>query len=147
MKALDELEAGNYDESVGNNNLTAKVIEDNVKIVDCIVDQSELKDDDADNDEVNDVLEKLHDINKKYVPYRDANPNGVNEEVEEDTDTDDNCTVASTIMDPHMVRAKMRKSILGRLKKERRRIKNKGESSVITSRDRDIRENIQSYFE
>ncbi len=100
-------------------------------------------------DEVDDVLEKLHEINKKYVPYRDAKEEKAgdhNSDTSSD-DNDDNFTVTSTIMDPQMVRAKMRRSILGRLKKERRRIKNKGESSLITSRNRDIKENIQSYFE
>ena len=45
-------------------------------------------------------------------------------------------------MDPRLVRAKVQKSILQRMKKEKRRIRNKGESALNTAKMREINEDI-----
>ena len=79
--------------------------------------------------------------NKSFRPFRDAGSS------EEDSDQDDNysaTTTTSTIMDPQMVRSKVKKSILATMKKERRRIRNKGESALITERNRDVTDTIKS---
>jgi hypothetical protein len=137
-----------------NHNVNSKETQDQSNEACSHVEQDDKPDnDDVDEDEANDKLENLHEINKKYVPYRDKqfgleNQNeGGNDQNSTDDDDGDNFTSTSTIMDQQQVRAKVRRSLLSRLKKERRRLKNKGESSVITSRDRDIREDIKSYFE
>jgi hypothetical protein len=51
-------------------------------------------------------------------------------------------------MDPSYVRSKVRKSLLQRMKKEQRRIRNKGESAMITQKNRDINDTIKTslYF-
>lgn len=47
-------------------------------------------------------------------------------------------------MDPRLVRAKVQKSILQRMKKEKRRIRNKGESALNTAKMREINEDIEA---
>ena len=89
-------------------------------------------------------------LNKNFKPYRDPNNNKTDENSNDFSDDDDNLTVASctsTIMSANEVRAKVRKSLSDRLKKERRRIKNKGENAVITARNRDINDTIKLSLE
>ena len=84
-------------------------------------------------------------LNKNFRPYRDEKKAEEKNSDAEDGGDDDNSTVGSctsTVMSVNEVRARVRKSIYSRLKKERRRIKNKGENGVITARNRDINETI-----
>jgi hypothetical protein len=84
-------------------------------------------------------------LNKNFRPYRDEKKDDEKKSDDDDDDYDDNSTVGSctsTVMSVNEVRARVRKSIYSRLKKERRRIKNKGENGVITARNRDINETI-----
>ena len=101
-------------------------------------DQTEDADEAYDQFDINDL--KMD--NKAFRPFRD-----VGESPEENSDDDDNysaTTTTSTIMDPQMVRSKVKKSILATLKKERRRIRNKGESALITERNREVNDTIKS---
>ena len=97
----------------------------------------------AETDEAYDQFD-INDLkldNKGLRPFRDAGSS------EEDSDQDDNysaTTTTSTIMDPQMVRSKVKKSILATMKKERRRIRNKGESALITERNREVTDTIKS---
>ncbi len=80
-------------------------------------------------------------LNKGYKPYRDKNNN--NED--DGSGNDDNYSVtscASTVMSANEVRSKVRKSLLSKMKTEKRRLKNKGESAMITARNRDIKDTI-----
>lgn len=89
----------------------------------------------------------LQNLNKSYKPYRDQNNN---DNSNDDDDDDDKCTVTSytsTIMNPQEVRAKVRKGILSRLKREHRRLKNKGENAMVTARNRDINDTIKLSLE
>lgn len=97
-------------------------------------------------DELNDKFDvNLHLTNKQFKAYRDL---AVGEEQDEEQDSDsDNyscTTTTSTIMDPHMVRAKVRKGLLKKIKTEKRRIRNKGESSLVTQKNREINDTIKS---
>ncbi len=83
--------------------------------------------------------------NKAYKPYR--NPTLNEDECENETNSDDDgqySVAASTIMDPKQVRARVQKSLLQKMKKEKRRIRNKGESALSTAKMRDINDTIQS---
>src|SRR5690606_33764549 len=99
-----------------------------------------------DDEEYDYFDEKLHALNKQYRPYRDKIAQ--EEEGEErDEDYDDNfstTSATSTIMDPKMVRAKMKQSLLKRMKQEKRRIRNKGESALATERQREAVDTIKS---
>ena len=89
-------------------------------------------------------------LNKNFRPYRDRNKTEEEGCDDDDEDDDDGYSVGSctsTIMSANEVRSKVRKSIYSRMKKERRRLKNKGENSVITARNRDINETIQLSLE
>ena len=88
----------------------------------------------------------MHYLNKKYRPYRDVNDAQENQEDENDSDSDNySCTTTtSTIMDPNMVRNKVRKSLLAKMKTEKRRIRNKGESAMVTEKLREINDTIKS---
>lgn len=97
-------------------------------------------------DELDDKFdENLHLSNKAFKPYR--NPIIDEEGNDNDTDSDDDdqySIAASTIMDPKLVRARVQKSLLQRMKKEKRRIRNKGESALTTAKMRDINDDIKS---
>ena len=89
--------------------------------------------------------ENLHFSNKEFKAFRDMNNNDDNSDSQDDEDNDDNYSVAaSTIMDPKLVRAKVQKSLLQKMKKEKRRIRNKGESALVTAKMRDINDTIKS---
>lgn len=92
--------------------------------------------------EMNDKFDEYLSLeNKMYRPYRDADFE------EKDSDESDNyscTTTTSTIMDPKMVRSKVRKSLLQKIKTEKRRIRNKGEASLITQRNREVNDTIKS---
>ena len=90
--------------------------------------------------------ENIHTLNKQYRPYRDQNNNNEDEE-DENCSSDENFSITSatsTIMDPRLVRARVKRSLLKRQKAEKRRIRNKGESALITQRMRDINDTIKS---
>ena len=89
--------------------------------------------------------EMLINNNKAFKAFRDAPPLKA-----EEYDSDDSEAVSvttSTIMDPRLVRAKVRGCLLKRQKVEARRVRNKGESALKTSALRDIREDIKSHFD
>ena len=89
--------------------------------------------------------ENLHLSNKAFKPYR--NPTLSEEECENESDDDDDgqySVAASTIIDPQQVRARVQKSLLQCMKKEKRRIRNKGESALSTAKMREINDTIQS---
>lgn len=94
--------------------------------------------------------ENLHLSNKQFRAYRDKTESelvGSSEEDDNDDDDDDrnSCsTTTSTIMDARTVRNKCRKSVLKKIKAERRRIRNKGESALITDRNRENNDNIKA---
>lgn len=98
------------------------------------------------NDQVPEDL-KIHEFNKQFRPFRDQN----DEELDDNySNEDDNMTVTSvtsTIMDRKLVRARVRGSLLSKMKKEQRRIRNKGESAIKTELKRDAADTIKSYFE
>ena len=89
--------------------------------------------------------DNVHYLNKKYQPYRDAKESFEKEE-ESDSDSDNySCTTTtSTIMDPGMVRSRVRKSLLAKMKTEKRRLRNKGESALATEKVREINDTIKS---
>ena len=98
------------------------------------------------NEELYDKFdENLHLSNKQYRAYRDQKE-GENVSSEEDDDDDRlSCsTTTSTIMDPKTVRGKCRKGILKKIKTERRRIRNKGESALVTEKNREINDDIKA---
>jgi len=72
-------------------------------------------------DELDDKFdENLHLSNKAFKPYR--NPIIDEEGNDNDTDSDDDdqySIAASTIIDPKLVRARVQKSLLQRMKKEK----------------------------
>ncbi len=85
-------------------------------------------------------------LNKQFRPYRDQKPDD-DEESESGSENEDNCSVTSytsTIMDPKMVRSKVKQSLLKRMKAEKRRIRNKGESAMVTNRIREVNDTIKS---
>lgn len=89
--------------------------------------------------------DNIHYLNKKYQPYRD--PKDDKEDVEDnesDSDKYSCTTTTSTIMDPGMVRSKVRKSLLAKIKTEKRRLRNKGESALCTEKLREINDTIKS---
>lgn len=139
-----------------NNNLTVQK-EKNIHQKELAIDHSEHKEcekqdlaqcastnDDAVDQELYDKFdENLHISNKQFRPYRDQ----ANESDDEQNDSDDDCSVTtttSTIMDPHQVRAKVKKGLLKKIKTERRRIRNKGESALVTEKNREITDNIKA---
>jgi len=97
-------------------------------------------------DEEKDELVDIENMNKNFKAFRD-NFEKTELKSEDDDDKGSVTSYTSTIMDPRYVRAKVKGTILKQHKQEQRRLRNKGEASVITNRDRDIRENIKSYFE
>lgn len=99
--------------------------------------------DEEEIEELNDKFdENLSWNNKLYRPYRD---NDTKEENNSDESDNYSCTTTtSTIMDPRMVRSKVRKSLLQKIKTEKRRIRNKGEASIITQRNREVNDTIKS---
>ena len=108
----------------------------------------ELNEEDAYADELIDKFEDdLHIDNKQFKPYRDVNLNDQQDE-RYDSDESDNVSVTtSTIMDPGQVRAKVQKALLKRIKTEKRRIRNKGESALMTHKMREINDTIKSSFD
>ena len=95
-------------------------------------------------DEEKDELVDIENMNKNFKAFRD-NFEKTELKSEDDDDKGSVTSYTSTIMDPRYVRAKVKGTILKQHKQEQRRLRNKGEASVITNRDRDIRENIKSY--
>lgn len=90
--------------------------------------------------------EMLINNNKCFKAFRD-NPL-VKPADEYDSDESEAVSVTtSTIMDPKLVRAKVRGNLLKRQKVEARRVRNKGESALKTMALRDIREDIKSNFD
>ncbi|RNA37728.1 serine threonine- kinase RIO2 [Brachionus plicatilis] len=93
--------------------------------------------------ELNDQFDENFSLeNKMYRPYRDN-------ETKEDGDSDESdnyscTTTTSTIIDPRMVRSRVRKSLLQKIKTEKRRIRNKGEASIVTQRNREVNDTIKS---
>jgi hypothetical protein len=88
-------------------------------------------------------------LNKQYRPYRDPNAQGEDGENGSEDDDDDGLSVGSctsTIMDPKMVRSKVKQSLLRKMKTEKRRIRNKGESALVTDRNREVNDEIKSNF-
>lgn len=91
-----------------------------------------------------------HELNKKYSAFRDVNNNDDDDDADSKDDGEDDdvnsvaTSTASTIMDPSYVRSKVRKSLLQRMKKEKRRIRNKGESAMVTQQLRDINDTIKT---
>jgi hypothetical protein len=100
-------------------------------------------------DELYDKFEESLDLNNKmYKAFRDANNNDTEENVENSDSDDYSCTTTtSTIMDPKLVRSRVKQSLLKRIKAEKRRIRNKGEASLVTQRNRDINDTIKSGFD
>ena len=99
----------------------------------------------AEESETYDKFEdNMHYLNKKYRPYRDATEAQDNENDSDDNSDTYSCTTTtSTIMDPNLVRAKVRKSLLAKMKTEKRRIRNKGESALVTEKMREINDTIK----
>lgn len=87
-------------------------------------------------------------MNKQFRPYRDVVEKETGSGDEQDSDDDDDMrsttSVTSTIMDPKLVRSKVKKSLLSRMKAEKRRIRNKGESALVTEKVREINDTIKS---
>ena len=90
--------------------------------------------------------DNLHLDNKQFRAYRDKKEGEQADSTDEDDDDDGHSctTTTSTIMDARTVRGKVRKSILSKIKTERRRIRNKGESALITEKNREINDNIKA---
>lgn len=117
-----------------------------------IVDKKEIKEaactsePNVEDSETYDKFEdNIHYLNKKYQPYRDPkNDKEDGEENESDSDNYSCTTTTSTIMDPGMVRSKVRKSLLAKIKTEKRRLRNKGESALCTEKLREINDTIKS---
>lgn len=100
--------------------------------------------------ELDELVDKFDDElfinnNKCFKAFRD-NPPVKAEEYDSD-DSEAVSVTTSTIMDPKLVRAKVRGTLLKRQKVEARRVRNKGESALKTSALRDIREDIKSNFD
>jgi RIO kinase 2 len=84
-------------------------------------------------------------LNKQYRPYRDQKQDDDEESgSEEDEDNYSMTSCTSTIMDPKMVRSKVKQSLLRKMKTEKRRIRNKGESAIVTDRIRAVNDTIKS---
>jgi hypothetical protein len=80
--------------------------------------------------------------NRMYRPYRDEIANNSD-------DDEDNCSVTtttSTIIDPQIVRSKVTKALQKRIKTERRRIRNKGETAMVTAQKREVSDAIKQRF-
>ena len=102
-----------------------------------------------DEDELYDKFEESLALNNKmYKAFRDANNNNTEENVDNSDSDDYSCTTTtSTIIDPKLVRSRVKQSLLKRMKDEKRRIRKKGEASLITQRNRDINDTIKSGFD
>lgn len=90
--------------------------------------------------------EMLINNNKCFKAFRDNPPAKPVDEYDSD-DSEAVSVTTSTIMDPKLVRAKVRGNLLKRQKVEARRVRNKGESALKTMALRDIREDIKSNFD
>jgi len=62
------------------------------------------------------------------------------------SDTGTRCTggIAASTIPPDLIKAKVKKTLMGKQKKEKRRIRAKGERNLVTERKREQRENIQT---
>jgi len=62
------------------------------------------------------------------------------------SDAGTRCTggVAASTIPPDLIKAKVKKTLMGKQKKEKRRIRAKGERNLVTERKREQRENIQT---
>jgi RIO kinase 2 len=87
--------------------------------------------------------DNAHYLNKKYRPYRDQTDTADQVDESDESDNYSCTTTTSTIMDPSMVRNKVKKSLLMRQKLEKRRIRNKGESALATERLREVKDTIK----
>ena len=84
------------------------------------------------------------------LKQKEQQKQGADKSDDDDGDDDDArsqgsvCTTTSTIMELDYVRSKVRKSLLSKMKAEKRRIKKKGESSLVTQQARDLNDTIKS---
>ena len=89
--------------------------------------------------------ENIHMMNKQFRPYRDKTEGeGYDDSASDDDDNYSTTSMMSTIMDPKMVRSKVKHSLLKKMKQEKRRIRNKGESALVTERNREVNDTIKS---
>lgn len=101
--------------------------------------------DNTNEEEYDKFDDNIHYLNKKYRPFRDQNEDDEKGSDEEDSSDNYSCTTTtSTIMDPQQVRSKVRKSLLKKIKQEKRRIRNKGESSLLTQKNRENIDTIKA---
>jgi len=105
------------------------------------VDEEKIKEEEE--EAYDDFHDKFYMGNKKYGAYRDPVVSDENNNYGSDDDNFSMTSMTSTIMDPSYVRAKVRRSLAQRQKKERRRVRNKGETSLVTEKNRDFSENIK----
>jgi hypothetical protein len=137
---LDEEKISTQGNECSNQQAKELVLKSNIQETECSgelnIEESESYDKFEDN---------IHYLNKKYQPYRDLKEE--KEEIGDDDSDSDNyscTTTTSTIMDPGMVRSKVRKSLLAKMKTEKRRLRNKGESALCTEKLREINDTIKS---
>ena len=103
----------------------------------CMSGEQVLSNEQETNEELTDeVLDKLSELRVSESEARD----------ESDDEDDGRSIAASTIMDPKLVRSKVQKSLQQRIKKEKRRIRNKGESAFLTQRNRENVESINDCY-
>jgi len=135
------------------------------------IDEEECKEDDDDND-VNDddhededvdldadpslevTLEDLSLRNSSFRPHRSeatmkkTNQHELNNAGEDEEDDNDSevgtIAVAASTIPPDLIKAKVKKTLMGKQKKEKRRIRAKGERNLVTERKREQRENIHT---
>ena len=118
------------------------------------LDDGKCQNNEVDDDKLEEELydrfdESMHLTNKQFKAFRDPKEDdkdglsSSDEEGEED-DAHSCTTTTSTIMDSSYVRSKVRKSLLSKMKTERRRIRNKGESALNTEKNRELNDNIKA---
>ncbi len=88
--------------------------------------------------------EAYHEFNKQFSAYRDVKKSANPDDEEASDEVASVTSTTSTIMDPSYVRSRVRKSLMHRIKTEKRRIRNKGESAMVTQQLRDINDTIKS---
>ena len=103
-----------------------------------------ISDDNSDaGSESNSDLEELSQRNRSLRPYRDQKPDGHSQTSEEkhDLDRDPHQKTGAKIMEPEMIRKKVKQSLAKKQQKARRT--KRGEAGVVTRKRRENRSAIQ----